>query len=200
MNRKIIISIMILALVLIVPVVQYTSAPKPQAIPFVGMSMTYYAIAGGETEIRTVCILKYNSTTNCVTIRDSQDWADCMEVDVTTREIISVTGSGPWQLPAYVEYWIPTGVSIGSHVTIGNEDFVVAGNARMSVEGNTVSAWQLYASGVRESGNLWQNTMYYEKNTGLWLGAAWILYDSSGQVLGNWGGHLASTNVVLTDD
>jgi len=200
MNKKILIPIMVLALVLMVPLFQYATAPKPQTIPFVGMSLVYYANLQGETQIRTVCVLKYNSTTNCVTIRDSDDWIDWMEVDITTREIISVTGSGPWQLPAYVEYWIPTGVSIGSHVTIGNEDFVVTGNARMSVEGNTVSAWQLYASGVRASGNLWQNTMYYEKNTGLWLGAAWVLYDSSGQVLGNWGGHLVSTNVVLTGE
>jgi hypothetical protein len=123
-----------------------------------------------------------------------------MEVDITTREIISVTGTGPWQLPAYVEYWIQTNIDIGSHVVIGNNDFTVTGNTEISVDGNTVSAWQLHASGINANGNLWQNTMYYEKKTGLWLGAAWVMYDSNGQILGNWGGHLASTNVVLADD
>ena len=199
MNRKVIIPITILALVLMVPLVQYTAAPKPQAIPFVGMSLVYYANLNGETEIRTVCVVKYNSTTNCVTIRDSQDWADCMEVDVTTREIISVTGSGPWQLPSYAEYWIPTNVDIGSHVNIVNYDAVVTRSTEMSVDGNTVSVWQLQASGMAANGNLWQDTWYYERKTGLWVGTAWILYDPSGQVLGNWGGHLASTNVVLAN-
>lgn len=195
MRKKTMIPIMVLVLVLMVPLVQYTTAPKPQAIPFVGMSLVYYVNIQGETQIRTVCVLKYNSTTNCVTIRDSDDWIDWMEVDVTTREVISC--SGTWLVPFYVEYWIPTNIEIGSHVNILNYDAVVIGSTEMSVDGKTVSAWQLQASGINANGNLWQDTWYYEKKTGLWLGAAWIMYDSSGQGLGNWGGHLGSTNVVL---
>lgn len=195
MKKKILIPIMIIVLVLMVPLFQYATAPKPQAIPFVGMSMVYYAIAGGETEVRTICVLKYNSTTNIVTVRDSQDLFDWMEVDVTTREVMSCTGT--MQVPFYVEYWIPTNIDVGSHVNILNHDAVVVGSTEISVSGKTVSAWQLYDHGVTADGRLWQDTWHYEKKTGLLLSAAFIMYDSSGQGLGNWGGHLASTNVVL---
>jgi hypothetical protein len=192
MNKKIMIPIMVLVLVLMVPLVQYTTAPKPQAIPFVGMSLVYYANVNGETQIRTVCVLKYNSTTNCVTIRDANA---VMEVDVGTREVKWC--SEPWLTGSYVEYWIPTSIEIGSHVNTLIYDAVVIDSTEMSVDGKTVSAWQLHASGTREDGTLWQDTWYYEKKTGLCVGAAWIMYDSSGQVLNNWGGHLVSTNVAL---
>lgn len=195
MNKKIMIPIVVLILVLMVPLIQYTTAPKPKAIPFVGMNMVYVAVDwDGNSEIRTVSVLAYDSTANLVTIRDSQDQFDWMTVDVTTREVTWC--SGTWEAGFYVEYWIPTNIRIGSHVDILTYDAVVIGSTEMSVCGKTVSAWQLHASGVTD-GNPWQDTWYYEKKTGLWLGAAWIKYDSSGEVLYNWGGHLVSTNVAL---
>lgn len=192
MNQKILVAIMVLVLVLIVPLLQYTTALKPQAIPFVGMSLVYYANYNGETQIRTTCVLKYNLTTNCVTIRDDDA---VMEVDVGTREVKWCSES--WLTGSYVEYWIPTDIEIGSHVNTFIYDAVVIGYTEISVCGKTVSVWQLHASGTYADGNLWQDTWYYEKKTGLCVSAAWIKYDPNGQVMGNWGGHLASTNVAL---
>lgn len=199
MNKKIIIPIMLLILVLMLPLIQYATAPKPKAIPFVGMSMTYVAVDwNGNSDIRTVSVLAYDSTENCFTIRDSQDQFDLMTIDVATREVILC--SGTWPVPFYAEYWIPTNIGIGSNVDILDYDAVVIGSTEVSVCGKTVSVWQLHASKMNGDGNLLQDTWYYEKKTGLWVGAAWIIYDSSGDILGNWGGHLISTNVVLGGD
>jgi len=199
MNKKILIPMMVLILVLIVPVLQYATAPKPQAIPFVGMNMVYVAVDwDGNTEIRTVSVLAYDSTTNCVTIRDSQDQIDSIKVDVTTREVISC--SGTWPVPFYVEYWIPTNIKIGSHLMILDADAVVIGSTKLSVCGKTASVWEIqikYTDG--KVGEYGQDTWYYEKETGLWVGAAWVEYDSNGEVVANWGGHLVSTNVVLPE-
>jgi len=195
MNKKILIPMMVLILVLIVPLLQYATAPKPPAIPFVGMSMVYVGVdSGGETDIRTVTVLRYDPTTDHVTIRDSYDLFDSMEVDVGTRDVIWCSGTwqGPW--PIHVEYWIPTNTKIGSHVDILNWDAVVIGSTQLSVNGKTVSVWRLYAS--YEGG---ETTWYYEKNTGLWVSAAWVEHDGNGEVVANWGGHLVSTNVVLPE-
>jgi len=187
--------------VLMVPLFQYSTAPAvfppKQGIPFVGMSLVYFGNNRGDTEIRTVAVLKYNSTTNCVTVRDSQDLLDSMEVDVGTREVKWC--SGTWQSlyptlwPIYVEYWIPTNIELGSHVRILMYDAVVIESTELSVCGKTISVWQLQAY----YGPGHQDTWYYEKKTGLWVGAAWILYDADGRVIANWGGHLVSTNVAL---
>lgn len=167
------------------------------AFPFVGMSMVYDGVdSGGNTEIRSICVLRYDAVKNHVTIRDSQDVFDVMEVDLGTRVVESHTGWGSFD-PFYVEYWIPTNVGLGSHVKILNYDAVVSGYTNMCVDGRVVNVWQLQASGVRSEG-LWQDTWYYDQRTGLLLSAAWVVWDVNGNVVYNWGGHLVSTNVVLT--
>jgi len=201
MNRK----LMVLGIAAIVSVaialttVSTLSAQKKPEIPFVGMSMTYYAVDwNGNTELRTVSVLRYDSATNCVTIRDSQDGIDFLIVNVGTREVVWHSGSFSPE-PFYVEYWIPTNIGIGSHVNILDYDAVVTGSAVLSVEGNLVNAWQLkvtYTSG--DGATIYgQVSYYYEKRTGLWVGAAWVEWDEDGMPIRNWGGHLASTNVAL---
>jgi len=173
------------------------TAAKNRSIPFVGMSLVYYAVDwNGETEIRTVSVLRYNSEENQVVVRDSNDLVDVGVIDLDTRLVVDITGNGPGWLVGYVEYWIPTDVKMGSHVGIGTYDAVVIGSTQMCVDGRVVDVWQLQASGQDEEAN-WQDTWYYDKKTGLWVAAAWIKWDSEGNVLANWGGHLVSTNAVL---
>lgn len=175
------------------------TAAKSRAIPFVGMSLVYYAVDwNGVPEIRTVSVLRYDSTENQVVVRDSQDSFDVGVIDLDTRLVVDLTGTWPdWPAEGvYVEYWIPTDVKEGSHVGILNYDAVVIGSNQMCVDGRIVDVWQLQASGQDEGIN-WLDTWYYEKKTGLWVAAAWIRWDSEGNVLANWGGHLVSTNAVL---
>jgi len=174
------------------------TAAKSRTIPFVGMSLVYYAVDwNGETMIRTVSVLRYDSEKNQVVIRDSADSFDVGVIDLDTRLVVDLTGSWPgWPAEMYVEYWIPTDVKEGSHVDILIYDAVVIGSTQMCVDGRVVDVWQLQASGQDEEVN-WQDTWYYEKKTGLWVAAAWIKWDSEGNVLANWGGHLVSTNAVL---
>ncbi|MCW3978546.1 MAG: hypothetical protein NWF12_02245, partial [Candidatus Bathyarchaeota archaeon] len=174
------------------------TAAKSRAIPFVGMSLAYYAVDwDGETEIRTVSVLRYDSEENRVVVRDSQDSFDVGVIDLDTRLVVELSGTWPgWPEEIYVEYWIPTDVKKGSHVKILNYDAIVIGSTQMSVDGRVVDVWHLQASG-QDDGVYWQDTWYYEKKTGLWVAAAWIRWDSEGNVLATWGGHLVSTNAVL---
>lgn len=167
------------------------TAAKSRTIPFVGMSLVYYAVGlNGDTEIRTVSVLRYDSEANQVVVRDSNDLVDVIVIDLDTRLVVDQTGS------CYVEYWIPTDVKKGSHVNIGGYDAVVIGSTRMCVDGRVVDVWQLQGYGQDEEAN-WQDTWYYEKKTGIWVAAAWIKWDNEGNVLASWGGHLVSTNAVL---
>ena len=172
---------------------------KSRNVPFVGMSLVYNAVDwNGETNIRTVSVLRYDAEENQVVVRDSIDSLDIQVIDLDTRLVVDITGNWPgW--PAddiYVEYWIPTDVKMGSHVSIGYYDAVVIGSTQMCVDGRVVNVWQLRASG-HDGEDEWQDTWYYEKKTGLWVAAAWVKWDSEGNVLANWGGHLVSTNAVL---
>jgi len=183
-----------------VTVAQTLHAKSKPEIPFVGMSMTYYAVDwNGDAEIRTVSVLRYDEATNCVTIRDSQDSMDSMIVNVENRGIM--WSSGTWKT-TYVEYWIPTDVRVGSHVGILDADAVVTGSAVLSVEGDHVRVWELQATYTAGEGTIYgQTTWYYEKRTGLWIAAAWIEGDEDGIPISgrNWGGHLVSTNVNLIE-
>lgn len=183
-----------------VTVAQTLHAKSKPEIPFVGMSLVYYAVDyNGDTQIRTISVLRYDEATNCVTMRDSflGDW---MIIDVGTREF--VWSSGYWK-PSYVEYWIPTNVKVGSHVGILDSDAVVTGSTVLSVEGNHVRVWELQATYTAGGGSTiyGQTTWYYEKRTGLWIAAAWVEWDENGIPLSdrNWGGHLVSTNVNLIE-
>lgn len=188
--------VIVAAIVSIAFFVPSLTAAERREVPFVGMSMVYYGVDwNGDMEIRTVSVLRYDAVNNHIIIRDSQDVFDVMEVDLGTREVESHTGWGSF-VPFYVEYWIPTDVKIGSHVGILNYDAVVIGSSKMCVDGRVVDVWQLQASGENGDG-LWQDTWYYEKKTGLWVAAAWIVWDNDGAVINNWGGHLVSTNAVL---
>ena len=169
------------------------------AFPFVGMSMVYYGVeSSGETEIRTISVLRYDSVNNHVIIRDSQDVFDVTMVDLRTREVESTTGwEWPFTKPYYVEYWIPTYVRLGSQVKILNYDAIVTGSTKMCVDGRLIDVWQLQASGpYRDTAYFTQDTWYYDQRTGLLVAAAWIVYDGDAVVY-NWGGHLVSTNAVL---
>lgn len=201
MNKKFLIPILVLSLLLTVPLFQYSAKPEEfppkQGIPFVGMSMVFYGVDWeGNTDIQTICVLKYNSTTNTVTIRDSMDACDLMEVDVATREVIWSTGE--YELPFYVDCWIPTDIKIGSVVWVMDYDAVTIGDTQFSVCGKAIDVWILQGSRViDEYGTISQCTWYFEKKTGLRVGGIWIVYDSEGRVIMNWGGHLVSTNVPL---
>jgi len=184
-----------------VTVAQTLQAQRKPEIPFVGMSLVYYAVDwNGDTQIRTVSVLRYDEATNCVTIRDSS-FGDWMIVNVENREVVWSSG---WK-PHYVEYWIPTKVRVGSHVGILDGDAVVTGSAVLSVEGDRVRVWQLQTTYTRTADDgstiYGQDTWYYEKRTGLWIAAAWIEWDENGIPLSdrNWGGHLVSTNVNLIE-
>jgi len=186
----------IVALAALVPFLLSLVAARRQAIPFVGMSMVYYAVDwNGETQIRTVSVLRYDAGTNHVIVRDSEDQFDVMEVDLGTREVVRHTGGWPYEL--YVEYWIPTNINTGSHVNILSYDAVVVGSTEMRVDGRDITVWKLQVSYQSDGGVSGQDTWYYDKSTGLWVAAAWVEWDSGGNVISNWGGHLVSTNVVL---
>ena len=168
---------------------QALRAKGPPQIPFVGMSLTYYANALGNFVPRPVTVLKYYPETNSVLIRDA---ADYMLVYVENREAYWATGWYETQVPFAVEYWIPTDIKIGSHVKIYQHEAEVIGSAVLSVEGKSVDCWQLYAAW-----DDWQVTSYYEKITGLWIAASGVLWDENGTPAWEWVGHLASTDVAL---
>ena len=182
-----------------------TATVRP-AFPFVGMSMVYYGVDSGEggvgsngnTEIRTISVLRYDADNNHVIIRDSQDVFDVTVVDLRTREVESTTGwDWAFTKPYYVEYWIPTYVRLGSQVKILNYDAIVTGSTKMCVDGRVIDVWQLQASGVyRDTTYPMQDTWYYDQRTGLLVAAAWIVY-AGDAVVYNLGGHLVSTNAVL---
>jgi len=203
MKRKLValgiasIAAILLFAVTVTPALHAISKPEITKIPFVGMSMVYYANTNfnydsfkmGNFLCRPVVVLKYYPETNSVLIRDENSW---MLVYVENREVYWATGWMEQWVPFTVEYWIPTNVKIGSHVNTGGLDAVVTGSKVLSVEGKSVDCWQLYAAGTG-----WQDTWYYEKRTGLWIAASWVQWDEDGTLLNSWGGHLASTNVAL---
>lgn len=178
----------ILALSALLPAVGSLVAKKKQEIPFEGMSLVYCAIWDDKTDVRTVSVLRYDAGTNHVTTRDSAP-PFVAEVDLDTRELV---GYSP---PIYVEYWIETDIKMGSQVKILHYDAEVIGSMKMCVDGRVVDVWQLQDT-YEEDGVFGQDTWYYDKETGLWVAAAWVEWDSE-PVIGNWGGHLVSTNVVL---
>lgn len=186
----------ILVLATILSLTPSLGAAKQQKIPFVGMSMVYYAVDRyGEAEIRTVSVLSYDEERNQVTVRDSHDRFDVMVVDLATREVVRHTGSWPFEL--YIEHWIPTKIKKGSYVKILNTDAVVVGSTLMRVDDRDIQVWELRFYYQLDDGVNGQNTWYYDKNTGLRVAAAWVEWDKEGNVIGNWGGHLMNTNVVL---
>jgi hypothetical protein len=188
--------LVILALATILSLTPSICAAKQQKIPFVGMSMVYSAVGRyGEAEIRTVSVLSYDEDNNKVIVRDSHDRFDVMEVDLGTREVVRHTGSWPFKL--YIEHWIPTKIKKSSYVKILNTDAVVVGSTVMRVDDRDIQVWELRFSYQLDDGVNGQNTWYYDKNTGLWVAAAWVEWDNEGNVIGSWGGHLMSTNVVL---
>lgn len=140
-------------------------AEERMRIPFIGMSLVYYGVDwNGETEIRTVSVLRYDKETNQLVVRDSQDTIDIAWINPDTREIVKYTGGWSPE-PIYVEYWIPTDISVGPHVSILQYDAVVVGSTRMCVDGRPVYVWKLQANGIDEYGNHWQGTWYYEVKT-----------------------------------
>lgn len=171
------------------------SAKKERGIPFEGMSMVYQAVdQNGDVETRTVSVLSIDEVNNRATVRDSQGQFDVMEVDLETREVVNHTGGWPYA-ELYIEDWIPTKIKIGSSVKILHMNAVVIGSTVMQINGRDIKVWKLQATY-----NNGQNTWYYDVATGLWVAAAWIEWDSIGNVIANWGGHLVSTNVVLGGD
>jgi hypothetical protein len=194
-NRWIALSV-ILVLATILFLTPGPGAAKKQKIPFVGMSMVYYAVgAYGEAEIRTVSVLSYDEDKDKVIIRDSQDRFDVMEVDLGTREVVRHTRTWPFEL--YIEHWVPTNIKKGSYVKILNTDALVVGSKVMHVNDLKIKVWELRSSYRLDEGINGQNTWFYDKNTGLLVAAAWVEWDKEGNVIGTWGGHLMSTNVVL---
>jgi hypothetical protein len=190
MKRKLIVLgiAAIVSVAIALTTVSTLSAQKKPEIPFVGMSMTYYANAYGNFVSRPVAVLKYYPETNSVLLRDGSDWRT---IDVATREILWTSG-GFYNVGDAEEFWIPTNIRIGSRVKIGGLEVEVIGSAVLSVEGKSVDCWQLYAT--------WddmQDTWYYEKKTGLLIAASWVMWDGGGTPLNSWGGHLASTDVAL---
>ena len=117
---------------------------------------------------------------------------DWMMVYVENREVYWAMGWYENMVPFGVEFWIPTDVRVGSHVGILGYDAIVTGSTVLSIEGKPVDCWKLYATGTGT-----QDTLYYEKRTGLWIAASWVAWDENGTPINNWGGHLASTNVPL---
>ena len=179
-----------------------TAEKSSSSVPFDGMSLVYQGNMYGKVGTRAVAVLKYDTTGNTVVIRDSMDPETLgelnldvsMVVDVSTREVLWHNSSLWPDTGFWVEYWIPTEVKIGSHVKVGTLDAEVVDSSVMWVDGNPVEAWKLYAD--FEGG---KDTWYYEKSTGLFIGASWAIFDEDGRVAGdlNWGGHLVSTNVAL---
>jgi hypothetical protein len=196
-----IIAAIILSVVVAAPVLNAAKPAPSPAMPFVGMSMLYYANTSWDYPLqRSVVVVKYNPENNSVLIKDITDY---FTVEIATRIITSATG----YMHSYcmdtgticaVEFWIPTDVKMGSLIRIGAVDAEVVGSKVLSVEGKAVDCWQLYAASTNLiTGNANENTWYYEKRTGLWMGASWYALDVDGNVINHWTGHLASTNVPL---
>lgn len=170
-------------------------------MPFVGMTLVYAALRGNQAETRIVNVLYYNATTNTVIVRDSEPgWVDTMQVSLTDRKIIWYSGTCPdCGSEIYEEYWIPKNVHMGSHVPILNFDAVVVGSKTLNVDGKTVSAWQLQAVYVdHDQGRVIQDTWYYAKSNGVWVGASFVIIDANDghTVYQSWGGTLVSTNAL----
>lgn len=174
-------------------------------IPFDGMSNTYDANVFGNAITSHRVVLLHDQEENTVILRSDQT---VMEVDVATREILWAT-DWPWgeyQGGEYVEDWIPTDVQPGDVVLIGAYEAQVVGSRTLAVEGHPVETWELHASYERadEEGNsiYGKVTWYHDKVTGLWIAGTWAeFYDEAGwTVIGNWGGHLSSSNVLIRQD
>jgi hypothetical protein len=202
-----IIAAIILSVVVAAPVLNAAKPAPSPAMPFVGMSMLYYGNANWDEFVqRTIVVVKYNPENNSVLIQDTTDesgFFDYYTVNVATRTVTSAT---MWPYTdcvgtdtCAVELWIPTSVKVGSVVNIGNGPVEVVGSRVLSVEGKPVDCWQLYvATNHPITGNPMEDTWYYEKRTGLWIGASWYELDVNRVlVINHWTGYLASTNVPL---
>jgi len=199
--KRIVIALVAIALVSLVPISLAAAPPQP-TMPFVGMTLVYSVIRGDQAETRVVNVLFYNATTKTVIVRDSTPaWLDVMQISLATREIVWYSGTctGCGSDPIYAEYWIPTKVHMGSHVPILNFDAVVIGSKTLSVSGKTVSAWQLQTVYVDEvAGRVVQDTWYYAKSDGVWIGASFVVIDAidGHTVYQSWGGTLLTTNAL----
>jgi len=190
--RFVILGVSVAAMLCVLALAPAARSLGGRPIPFVGMSMTYYANRGGDFVSRPVVVLSYDAQSNTVLIRDGTDW---LRVNVATREITWSTSS-LYKVGDAVEYWIPTNVRVGSLVKIISDQARVVGSATLSVQGRNVLCWQLYIAWTDSSGKIVaEDTWYYEMTKGLWIAASFVQYDSNGLPTFNWGGHLASTNV-----
>ena len=171
-------------------------------VPFDGMSLTYNGNASGKFVSKHVVVLRHNVTANTVTIRDEEA---LMEVDLATREVLWATAWVGDRLAErgviYSEYWIPTDIEIGDVVKVYLHDLVVVDSTVLAIEGLPVDVWKLYVSyeGVDGTGIpiFGKETRYYEKSTGLWIATSWAEFYEDGRVAGNYGLHLASSNVAF---
>ncbi|OQY27536.1 MAG: hypothetical protein B6I38_10035 [Anaerolineaceae bacterium 4572_5.1] len=200
MKKKLLVIVLLL---LVISVLSCSTQKADASIPFDGMSLTYYGNASGTFITKQVIVLRHNTASNTVTIRDE---AEIMEVDLATREVLWATGIIGERLnetgSLYSEYWIPTDIEIGDVVKVFVHDAGVVDSAVLSVEGNPIEVWKLYVSyeGVDGGGVpvFGKETRYYEKNTGLWIATNWAEFYADGRVASSYGLHLASSNVAFS--
>ena len=86
---------------------------------------------------------------------------------------------------------------MGPYLKILNMDAVVAGSKVLRVDDLALKVWELKFSYRQDDGIKGHYTWLYDKRTGLLLAVTWIEWNGEGNVIGTWGGHLTSTNVVL---
>ncbi len=184
------------------------SVPRVSSIPFVNLQMALTANAYGEAALRTISFLTIDSSGYFI-VRDTSSLYDMIvTINPTTREVVSCVGTNDaskglcgFTVKTMTEYWIPGQQYVGATVHYGSSesprDCLVTEEAQTAVMGRIASAWGVTCT-ESGGGSLIRGTYLYEKSTGLWISASWIMMSEvDGSVLNSWGGQLTSTNAVL---
>ncbi len=212
MLRKVAVSLVLLtaASILILPFIQTLSGtPTRKRMPFVGMTLSYQVYHTGTTLprllSRMVTFYGDPSEPDFIWVRDSENQPDDLsddrvaKIDVETRRIVwADSPSGDVEVGGYSEALFPTDLHVGDEVVAyWGGSVMIIGSQRMSVMGEQVDAWIVYTP-TEWDGTFGHYTMYYEKQTGIWLGGNVIWYE--GDTLVSWAMHLVSTNAPLFEE
>ncbi len=201
MDKKIAFGALLIPLFLVAALPALALAPPastPQKVPFVGLQMEFIVNGPGFNGMRTYSFVDTDSSGNWIYV-DTTDGTSTSTVafNPSSGLITSCTGSD-CGYANYVEIWQrPTALYKGATIMgTGTGSGTITGSAQLNVGGSTVNVWIAQISYDQNTQPGYRDTLYYEKSTGLLVGAQFRIM-SGDSLAFSYGEQLINTNAIL---